>query len=239
MGQFDGKVVMITGAAGGIGSAVVEKFAREGAKVVLADRSGESYDKVVSRLGGQIGDYLIVSGDIGQVDVVDEMVEKAIAKFGQIDALAHIAGGFSMGDPVHAVNVDVFEKMMYINARLTYVICGRVAKHMVESGVHGTITAVLARAGLTGGKNMAAYSASKAAAERIIQSMAQELKDHDIRVNGVMPSIVDTEPNRNDMPKADFSKWVTPAQIADVIAFLSSPAGSSVTGGSIPVYNKV
>lgn len=237
MGQFDGKVMMVTGAAGSIGSVVVKKFAEEGAKVVLVDHSGKA-QKVADELGDTLTEYLVVTGDIGQVETMDDMVEKAVAKFGQIDALAHVAGGFSMGDPVHAVNVDVFEKMMYINARLTYVTCGRVAKHMVDKGVNGTITAVLARAGLSGGKNMAAYSASKAAAERIVQSMAQELKEHDIRVNGVMPSIVDTEPNRKDMPKADFSKWVTPEQIADVIAFLSSPAASSITGGSIPVYNK-
>ena len=237
MGQFDGKVVMVTGAAGSIGSVVVKKFAEEGAKVVLVDHSGKA-QTVADELGDTLSDYLVVTGDIGEVETMDHMVEEAVAKFSQIDALAHVAGGFSMGDPVHAVNVDVFEKMMYINARLTYVTCGRVAKHMVDKGVKGTITAVLARAGLSGGKNMAAYSASKAAAERIVQSMAQELKDHDIRVNGVMPSIVDTEPNRKDMPKADFSKWVTPEQIADVIAFLSSPAASSITGGSIPVYNK-
>lgn len=239
MGLFDGKVAMVTGAAGSVGSSVVEKFAREGAKIVLVDLHGDSCEKVVKKLEGIIDEHLIVSGDIGQPATVDEMVTKVEGKFGQIDIMAHIAGGFAMGDPVHALNIDVFEKMMYINTRLTYVACGRVASHMLEKSVSGAITCVLARVGLSGGKNMGAYSASKAAAERIVQAMAQELKEHNIRVNGIMPSIVDTEPNRRDMPNADFNKWVSPAQIADVIAFLSSSAASSITGGSIPVYNKV
>lgn len=238
MGRYEGKVVFVTGAAGNIGQAVVKKFAQEGAKIVLADLHEGSGEKSVSKLQGVIGEYLLVTGDVGQVETINSMVQQTVDKFGQIDVMAHIAGGFAMGDPVHALNTAVFEKMMTINARLTYVACGGIAKHMVDHGVKGVITTVLARASFSGGKNMAAYSASKAAAERIMQSMAQELKDKDIRINGVMPSIVDTEPNRKDMPNADFSKWVTPEQVADVIAFLSSDAASIISGASIPVYNK-
>lgn len=238
-GRFRNKVLMITGAAGGVGRGVVEKFHTEGARLVLIDRQRASCEALVSDLGIAAADCLILGGDLGQVEAMDRIVSEVEAKFGQIDGLAHIAGGFGMGEPVHAVNIDVFEKMMYINARLTYVTCGRVAKHMVDRGVKGSIVTVLAKAGLSGGKNMAAYVASKAAAERIVQSMALELREHDIRVNGIMPSIVDTPTNRKDMPNADFGRWVTPAQIADTIAYLLSDDASAVSGASVPVYNRV
>lgn len=235
-GQFSGKTVMITGAAGAVGSAVVRKFAGEGANLVLVDLHREGAEKLAQDLG--LSSVLILAADMGQPDAADDAVTQAEARFGAIHALAHIAGGFAMGDPVHAGNIDVFERMIYLNARLTYVACGRVARSMVEKEVAGSIVAVLARSGLKGGKNMAAYTASKAAAQRIIESMAQELMPHNIRVNGIMPSTVDTPANRRDMPNADFSKWVSPTQLAEAIAFLSSDAASAITGESLGVYHK-
>ena len=119
---------------------------------------------------------------------------------------------------------------MYLNARILFVTLGRVAKHMVDNNIQGSITTILAKTGLSGAKNTAAYAASKAAAQRIMESMALELKEHDIRVNGVMPSIVDTPANRESMPNADFSRWVTPEQIADTMAFLSSDGAEAISG---------
>lgn len=238
MAMFEGKTVMITGAAGGVARAVVEKFAREGANLVLVDYSQDKLDARVQEVQDLLNEYITGIGDLGKPDDAAACVQQAESKFGTIDVLAHIAGGFAMGDPVHAVNVDVFERMMYLNARLTYVTCGRVAQHMVEKGVSGSIVAVLARSGLSGAKNAAAYAASKAAAQRIIESMALELRDHNIRVNGVMPSTVDTEANRQAMPNADYQKWVTPMQIAETIAFLASDAASSISGDSLQTYNK-
>lgn len=235
--QDTNKVVMITGAPGNIGRGVVKKFADTGAALVLIDRSKEACEALAEdMLSGH--DCLSLGADIGKVEDMDAVAEAIKARYGRVDVVAHIAGGFGMGDPVHALNMDMFEKMMYLNARLTYVTCGRMARLMVETGTKGSIVAVLARAGLQGGKNMAAYTASKAAAERIVQSMALELREHDIRVNGIMPSTVDTPQNRKDMPNADFSKWVTPDQIADAITFLASDAASAISGASLPVYNK-
>lgn len=238
-GAFENKVIMITGAAGNLGRAVVEKFASEGAKLALIDMKVEYLEKMLQDIGFAAENALLLSGDMGKPEDADGVVKAAENKFGTIDVLAHIAGGFAMGEPVHEAPLSVFEKMMYLNAQLTWVICGRVAKHMVEKGTAGAIVAVLARAGLRGGKNMAAYTASKAAAQRIVESMALELRDHNIRINGVMPSIIDTPVNRKDMPNADFSKWVAPSQLADVIAFLSSDAASAISGDSLEVYNKV
>ncbi len=239
MGQFDNKVVMITGAGGGIAQGIVKKFAEEDAKLVLVARDQELMQERIDSLGDSVKDYLIVSGDLGKVEDMDAVIKAAEDKFGQIDILAHSVGGWSGGTPVHETDIAVFEKQIYLNTRIVFITLGRVAKHMVDKGVKGSLVAILSKSGLSGTKNTAAYAASKAAAMRIVESMALELKDHDIRVNGVMPSIADTEANRNTMPSSDFSKWVTPEQIADAMAFLASDAASAISGQVIGVYNKV
>jgi NAD(P)-dependent dehydrogenase (short-subunit alcohol dehydrogenase family) len=237
-GQFTGKTILITGAAGNVGRAVVQKFAAEGANLALVDTKTEYLESMLKDTGLS-GHYLLLAGDLGKPEEADTVVTAAEKEFGTIDGMAHIAGGFASGEPVHTSPLSVFEKMMYLNAQLTYVIGGRVARHMVEKGIAGSIVCVLAKAGLRGGKNMGAYTASKAAAQRIMESMALELRESNIRVNGIMPSIIDTPANRREMPNADFSKWVQAAQVADIIAFLLSDASSAISGDSLEVYNRV
>lgn len=239
MGQFDGKTVMITGAAGAIAKGIVHKFALEGAKLVLVDHALDSLNTRVEELKDDLNEYIIVAGDLGKIEDADNAIQKAAEKFGQIDVLIHTVGGWAGGTPVHETDISVFEKQIYLNARILFVTLGRVAKHMVDNNVKGSLAAILAKTGLSGAKNTAAYAASKAAAQRIMESMALELKEHDIRVNGVMPSIVDTAANRESMPNADFSRWVTPEQIADTMAFLSSEGAVAITGQSLGVYNSV
>ncbi len=237
-GRFENKVVMITGAAGAIARGVVETFTAEGAKLALVDISEEGLQALIDDLDTPPAEYLLLTADLGKPDDVDAIVNKTVETFGQIDALAHTAGGFTMGDPVHALNMDAYSKMMYLNTTLTYVTLGRVARHMVEAGVEGSLVAILARSGLSGSAKMAAYTASKAAAQRIVESMSEELKEHGIRVNGIMPSTADTPANRDAMPNANFDNWVTPAQIADAIAFLCSDEARAISGQSLGVYNK-
>lgn len=239
MGQFDNKVVMITGAGGGIARGIVKKFAGEGAKLILVDRNREAMQKCIDDLGDVVTDYFITGGDLGKVEDMDRIIQEVENKFGQIDILAHAVGGWAGGSPVHETDISVFEKQIYLNTRIVFITLGRVAKHMVDQGVNGSLVAILAKTGLGGAKNTASYAASKAAAMRIVESMALELKDYDIRVNGVMPSIADTEANRQSMPSSDFSRWVTPEQIAETMAFLASDAASAISGQIIGVYNKV
>lgn len=238
MGTFENKVVMITGAGGGVADGIVTKFANEGAKLVLVDRDHDKMQARIDELGDVVSDYLIVGGNLGDPDEVDKVVTQAIEKFGRIDTLAHTVGGFAAGSPVHETDVSVLEQQFFLNTKILFITLGRVAKHMVDDGVEGSIVAILARTGLSGAKNTAAYAASKAAAQRIVESMALELKEHNIRVNGVMPSPADTPANRDAMPNADFDKWVTPEQIADAIAFLASDASVAISGQAIGVYNK-
>lgn len=238
-GEFKNQVVMITGAAGNLGRAVSAYFAAHGARLVLVDHSLDILREAVESLSLPQEHVLLTAGDLGKFDDADAAVNEGVRRFGQINHLVHTVGGFAMGEGIHTVSdLGQFERMMYLNAQTTYVMLARVGRYMVENGISGTMVAVLARSGLKGAKGMAEYTAGKAAAERIVQSAAEDLKAYNIRVNGIMPSTVDTPANRRDMPNADFSKWVTPQQIADVIGFLCSSAASAITGDSVAVYNK-
>jgi NAD(P)-dependent dehydrogenase (short-subunit alcohol dehydrogenase family) len=235
-GEFDGKVVVISGGAGNLGRAVARRFAGAGAKLVLLDHSAERLEAFAHELGG---DLIAEAIDLNDAAAVDGLIGRIEARFGQIDVLAHTVGGFAAGKPVHENPYDVMEKMINLNVRPIYVFGGRVARHMVEKGVQGRIVVVLAKAALKGSANQGAYTASKAAAQRLVESMALELRDKGITVNGVAPSIIDTPPNRQDMPNADFSKWVTPDDLANAIAFLAAPSTRSVTGTTLEVYGRV
>jgi NAD(P)-dependent dehydrogenase (short-subunit alcohol dehydrogenase family) len=234
-----GKVVVITGAGGNVGGDVVRAFAETGAQIAMIDRDAKMISRLISELGSNTEMYKGFPTDLGDPEAVDNLIGYITDHFGRIDTLAHTVGGFDMGDPVHAVNMDVFDKMMLLNARILYLTAGKFAAHMVETATPGTITAVLARSGSKGSKNQAAYTASKAAATRIVESMALELRDHNIRVNGISPSIVDTLPNRKSMKNADFDKWVKPSEIADLMVYLASDEASSITGANVEINGQV
>lgn len=228
------RVVMVTGAGGNVGSAVARRFAADGAKLVLVGRKAEELQALVDELGGMPG-----VADVTDPASVDALVKQVESSYGQIDVLAHTVGGFAAGQTVHESGIDVFDKMMALNAKSVYVTCGRVAQHMVEKQIKGSISVILAKNAYKSGAKNAAYSASKAAAQRIMESMAAELGSLGIGVNGIVPSTIDTPQNRSAMPNADTSKWIQPEEIADLIAFLASEAGQSITGASIDIFGRV
>ena len=234
-GEFEGKVAVITGAAGNLGRAVSKRFADGGARLVLVERSAEKLNALAQELGGE---SLVHAADLSDPAAVEAMVGAVEARFGQIDILVHTVGGYAAGSPVHAVDLDMLDKMMHLNVRPVYITCGRVARHMIERGVQGKIVFVLARSALKGSTNHSAYTASKAAAQRIMESLSAEVRDQGINVNGVLPSTIDTPPNRASMPNADFSKWVTPEALTGAIAFLASDAANALHGASLEVYNR-
>ncbi len=228
MTDLSNQTVMITGGTGNVGRGVVNAFVAAGANVVVIDMDQDRIDAVLAELDGS--GHIGFAADLSDADAVAETIAKVP---GGIDHLVHTVGGFAMGDPVHAGNVNVFDRMMALNARMTYLVCGKVAAHMIDAGKTGSISMILARAGEKGSKNMGAYIASKAAATRIMESMAAELKDHHIRVNGISPSIVDTPPNRDAMASANFDNWVKPAQIGDLAVFLATNA--AMTGENVAI----
>lgn len=232
--EFAGKVVMVTGANGNVGQAVARRFAAAGAKVVVVGRSEGDLAGIAQETGGMVG-----IADVTDPASVDSLVKQVEASYGQIDVLAHTVGGYAAGTPVHETGLDVWDKMMNLNARSVFVTCGRVAKHMVEHKVSGRIIAILSKDAYKGRAKTAAYAASKAAAQRVLDSMAAELVSNGTTVNGIVPTMIDTPQNRASSPNADYSKWVKPEEIADAIAFLALGSSSSINGISLDIAGRM
>ncbi|HSV82681.1 MAG TPA: SDR family NAD(P)-dependent oxidoreductase [Ramlibacter sp.] len=225
------RVVMITGAAGNLGRAVAATFARGGDRLVLVDRSLEDLSRAY---GDEAPQRRLVAADLLQADALRAAVQEVDSRCGGVDVLCNLAGGFTMGTPVHGTAAADWQQMRDLNVRtllhaVTCVVPGMIARK------RGKIVNVGANAAVRGQANMGAYIAAKSEVLRITESMAAELREHGINVNCVMPSIIDTPPNRAAMPDADPGKWVTPEQLAAVIAFLASDAASAVHGACIPV----
>jgi NAD(P)-dependent dehydrogenase (short-subunit alcohol dehydrogenase family) len=233
--SFDGRVVMITGAAGNLGRAAAAAFAKAGARLALIDLKSSALD---AAYGAENEKRLHLAADLGQAGDVAAAVATARAQFGRIDTLINIAGGFHMGEPVHEMPDTVWRQMIDLNAGSIIRMAHEVVPVMLAQGA-GRIVSVAAMGGLTGGATMGAYAASKSAVIRLTESMALELRDKGIGVNCVMPSTIDTPANRAAMPGADFSRWVAPDALADVLMFLASDAARAINGAAVPVVGRV
>lgn len=220
MGSQTNRVVVVTGGTGNLGRAVATAFAEHGAHVALVDRAADRLAQVVADLTGGDTQHGGFVGDLSTPEGVASVFEAILARFGRIDSVIHTVGGYAAGKPVHEADVAVLDEMFALNVRPVYLVGGAAASHMLGRGGGGQIVFILAKAGLKGGKNAAAYTASKGAAIRLMEAMAAELRDAGIAVNGISPSTIDTLPNRQSMPDADFTKWVTPAQIAGACVML-------------------
>src|SRR5688500_8761128 len=229
--SFKGQTVVITGAAGNLGQAVAARFAAEGANLALLDLNQAALDRMPT---AGAGDVLRQVVDLSDTVSISAATGAVIARFGRIDALCNLAGGFHMGEKVHEVPADKWDFMMELNAGSVLRMAQAVVPHMLKAG-GGRIVNIGANSALSGKAEMGAYVASKSAVIRLTETMAAELRGHNINVNCVLPSIIDTPQNRTAMPKADPAKWVAPAALADVLLFLCSPAARAIHGAAIPV----
>ena len=229
--EFTGRVVMITGAAGTLGRAVAASFAAAGANLVLVDIAAEGLE---ASFGKESAGRLPLVADLSDLAAIDGAVAQAMKKFGRIDVLCNVAGGFKMGPPVHETDDSLWRGMMDLNAGTVISMAHAVVPIMLAAG-GGKIVNIGAMGGVVGKGNMAAYSAAKSAVIRLTESMGAELREHGINVNCVLPSIIDTPPNRADMPDADPTRWVSPAALADVILCLASDRARAIHGASVPV----
>ncbi|MBV1882859.1 MAG: SDR family NAD(P)-dependent oxidoreductase [Pseudomonadales bacterium] len=234
MGNFENKVVIVTGAAGALGTAVTQYFLSNGASVACLDYSDELLDKAFPEASTNPKLFSIVA-DLNQRGSCDEAIIAIKKEFGQIDILTNIAGGFVMGEPVHATTDETWDFLFNLNTRSIVYTSAAVVPIMLAQGA-GKIVNISARAAVAGAKNMGAYTASKAAVTRLTESMALELREKNINVNCIMPGTIDTARNRSDMPNADYSKWVATSDIANVIGFLCGEESSAVNGAALPVY---
>jgi NAD(P)-dependent dehydrogenase (short-subunit alcohol dehydrogenase family) len=236
MSIFTAKVAIVTGAGGNLGRAVALAFAEQGAKLALVDRNADALTAVQEQLPAG-SDSLTLPTNLIRPDSVADMVQRVLGRFGQIDILANIAGGFTMGPPLHETEDQDWDFMLDLNARTVFNCCRAVIPHMLDRG-DGRIVNVSARAAREGKGHMAPYCASKAAVITLTESLAAEHKQDSINVNCILPGTIDTPQNREAMPNADHGTWVPPEALADVILFLASPAARCVTGAAIPVYGR-
>lgn len=223
--------VVVTGAAGRLGGAVAEAFVARGANLVLV---GSRRDALVAAFGDDEARQLIAPANLLERTQVDGAVAAALARFGRIDVLCNIAGGFRMGPPVHETSDGDWNFLMDVNVRTMLNAVRAVVPHMVAAG-SGRIVNVGAHAALKGVAGMGAYCAAKSAVQRITEAMAAELREKNVNVNCVLPTVLDTPENRAAMPAADPSKWVTPASLAQVFVFLASNDARALHGAAIPV----
>jgi NAD(P)-dependent dehydrogenase (short-subunit alcohol dehydrogenase family) len=237
MFDFADRIVLVGGAAGALGQAVVRAFHAAGANLVLLDREPGRLAELFPGLAASADHLLLDSVDAADVDSVKGAVQAAIERFGRLDVVANTIGGYRGGTPVHETPPETWDFLLTLNARTAFLLSRAVVPHMLERGA-GRIVHVASRAGLKGTARGAAQSASKSALLRLVESLSAELRREGINVNCVLPGTIDTPQNRESMPKADHSRWVPPEAIADVILFLASDAARAVTGAAVPVYGR-
>ena len=229
--KLSGKVLVVTGSDGALGQAVAATLSAYGARVALLTRSQTS---AAAPPAGAV--------HFGGVDLTMEAaartaMERVVQQAGRLDGLINVAGWFRW-EKMNEGTLESWDAMYKINLRTAVNSCQAALPYLLRSG-GGRIVNIGAMGAVKAAAGMGPYAASKAGVAQLTEALADELKDRAITVNAILPSTLDTPKNRSDMPKADFSRWVTPAQAAEVIAFLVSDEASAVTGALIPVAGRV
>lgn len=228
-----GKVVVVTGALGALGRGVVPALAARGAQVAVVDRAPAQALEGAALVSGDV--------DLASPEAAQRVLADVASRLGGIDAVVNLAGGFRW-ETVEAGDIATWDLLYGLNLKTALVTTKAALPHLLARAATqggGRIVNVGAAAAARAGLGMGAYAASKAGVARLTESLAEELKDRGITVNAVLPSILDTPANRADMPDADFARWVQPAQLAAVIAFLLGAEAQAVTGALIPVTGRV
>jgi NAD(P)-dependent dehydrogenase (short-subunit alcohol dehydrogenase family) len=222
------KVVLVTGANGGLGSHVTQAFLDAGATVVGVSRK-------IRQADFNSPGFTAVPAEISTAAGAKTLIDGVLARFGRLDVVAHTVGGFAGGQSLAETDDSTFQRMFEVNLNSTFYLLRAALPAMRKTG-HGRIIAIGSRAALEPGVGVGAYSASKAAMVSLIRTVALENKDAGITANVILPGTMDTPVNRKAMPNADLSKWVQPSNVARLIIWLAGDAGKDVNGAAIPVY---
>lgn len=233
--RFTDKIVLVAGGTGGLGRAVSLAFLADGADLIVTYRNDQELDALKSAAGRNTSRIVGRRVDVTDESAVQQLIEGIAAEKGRLDILVNAVGGYAGGIALWELDPDIFDRMLALNLRSGYLLSRAVTKVMLKQG-RGAIVNISSKAALDHGAGAAAYAASKAAAVAMMDSLAADLKGSGVRVNSILPSIIDTEPNRKAMPGADFSKWPKPEEIARVILFLCSDDARLIHGAAIPVY---
>ncbi len=233
--RFSGKVALVAGGTGALGRAVSLAFQQEGAQVVVTYRKQEEFDvlrNATEASGLRFEGHRI---DVTDEPAVSQLIEKVRAQHGGLDALVNTVGGYAGGVKLWELETNVLDRMLALNLRSGYALSRAAVRLMLKQG-RGAIVNVAAKAAFDHPGGAAAYAASKAAAVALLDSLATEVKGTGVRVNSILPSIIDTQSNRQAMPRADFAKWPKPGDIARVILFLCSDDAKVIHGAAVPAY---
>ncbi len=223
-----GKIVLVTGADGGLGTFVTQAFLDSGATVVGTSPKiqASAFDHA---------NFSAIAADISTRETAKALVDQVVGRFRRLDILAHTVGGFAGGQSIAEMDDPTFQRMLDINLNATLHILRAAIPELRKTG-DGRIVAIGSRAAVDPGPSVGAYSASKAAMVSLVRTVAAENKDAGLRANVILPGTMDTPANRKAMPDADFSKWVQPSSVASLMVWLAGPAGRDVNGAVIPVY---
>jgi NAD(P)-dependent dehydrogenase (short-subunit alcohol dehydrogenase family) len=230
-----GKIILVAGGTGGLGKAISLAFLNSGAHVAVTYLRKEELAALQAGAGERsayLSGYLV---DVTEDGPVRAAVEGIVASHGRIDVLVNAVGGYAGGVQLWETDPKVFSQMLDLNLRSGYLLARNVVPLMLKQG-GGAIVNIAAKAAFDHAAGASAYAASKAAAVAMMDSLAEDLKGTNVRVNSILPSIIDTSANRRAMPNADFSKWPKPEEIAQVILFVCGEEARLIHGASIPVY---
>ncbi len=225
-----GKVVLVTGANGGLGTHVTRAFLDAGATVIGTSRKIQQSDFNSSN-------FSALAAEISTREGAKTLVDQVVGRFGELDVLAHTVGGFAGGQSVADTDDATFQRMFDLNLNCVFHIL-RAAVPPLRKTDNGRIIAIGSRAALEPGAGVGAYSASKAAMVSLIRTVALENRDAGLTANVILPGTMDTPANRKAIPNADVSKWVQPASVAGLVVWLAGEAGKDVNGSVIPVYGR-
>jgi len=240
MNILENKVAAVTGATGALGRVVVRTLLEKGAETVVLYRSDAKLAELLEFVGKDFQDKITaVKGDVNDAGSVSDFIQKAVDKHRRVDFLLNIAGAWAGGKNVANTDESTWDFMMNANLKSMFLCCRAVLPFMIKQN-YGRIVSVGSRAAVEKRwrAKSAAYAVSKAGVIVLTEALAEEVKDYNINVNCILPSTIDTPANRRDFPKADFSKWVNPKDIAEVIVFLLSDKSEVISGASVPVYGK-
>jgi NAD(P)-dependent dehydrogenase (short-subunit alcohol dehydrogenase family) len=234
------KVALVAGGTGGLGRAISLAFVEQGANVIVTFRRPGDLDELKKAASVKLVEAQGASLDGFNADVTDEtavakLIDGIVERHGRLDCLVNAVGAYAGGIKFWDLETNIFEQQLALNLRAGFLLARAAARVMVKQG-NGAIVNVASKAAIDHAAGASAYAASKAAAVAMIDSLAADLKGTGVRANSILPSIIDTPANRKAMPKADFSKWPKPEEIARVILFLCSNEAHLIQGASVPVY---
>ena len=239
MEKLEGKVAIITGGTGALGRAAVDHFLTAGARVAVPWIVEPEVPLLRERLGNRFPNeqLMLARANIGDETEAARLVESVAKRFGRIDILTNLVGGFWGGKPVSETTAAEWQAMFDLNLKPTFLMCRAVAP-LMQKNKYGRIVSVASRSGLTGAGEFAAYAVAKGAIATFTSSLAEELLGDNVLVNAIAPSTIDTEANRKAMPKAKHENWVKPGDIAATLAYLCSEDCRVTSGAVVPVYGR-